>query len=107
MALHSELFIIAVALLIVASVCLGLLVALAVFVLGGQRPVRSPANANPSSVTQSKIIADTTMKMTVGLMAIVFSATFVPMEANRFVAAVLVVGGLAVVILSWYQFRRI
>jgi hypothetical protein len=47
------------------------------------------------------------MAMTVGLMAIVFAAQLVPIETNWVYATILLVGGLAVVILSWVQFRRI
>jgi hypothetical protein len=107
MLLYNGLFIVIVALLIVAGVCLGLLIALVVFTLGRRSSSPSPTNNTTIPVNQSKRIADTTMKMTVGLMAIVFAAQLIPMETNRIAAAILVVGGLAVVFGSWIQFRRI
>ncbi len=106
MIIYNELPIVIVALLIVAGVCLGLLIALVVFTLGSRSSSPPLINNTPTPVNQSKRIADTTMKMTVGLMAIVFSATLVPVEKNWVFATILLVGGL-VVVLSYIQFRRI
>jgi dipeptide/tripeptide permease len=107
MIIYNGLFIVIVALLIVAGVCLGLLIALVVFTLGRRSSSQSPTSDAPTPLNQSKRIADTTMKMTVGLMAIVFSATLVPVEKNWVFASILLVGGLVVVILSYIQFQRI
>lgn len=107
MIIYSGLLTVIVALLIVAGVCLGLLIALAVFILGRRSSSPSPVNNATTPISPSKRIADTTMKMTVGLMAIVFAAQLVPIEKNWVYATILLVGGLAVVILSWVQFRRI
>jgi fatty acid desaturase len=96
-----------VALLIVAGVCLGLLIALAVSILGRRSSSQSPINNTTTPVNPNKRIANCTMAMTVGLMAIVFAAQLVPIETNWVYATILLVGGLAVVILSWVQFRRI
>lgn len=107
MTLYNELFIVIVALLIVAGVCLGLLIALVVFTSGRRSSSPPLTNDTPASVNQSKRIANSTMGMTVGLMAIVFSATLVPVDKDPVAATILVVGGLAVVVLSLVQFRRI
>jgi len=96
-----------VALLIVAGVCLGLLMALVVFVLGRRGSSPPLISDAPTPVNQSKRIANCTMGMTVGLMAIVFSAKLVPIETNWVYATILLVGGLVLAILSWVQFRRI
>lgn len=103
---YNELSIGIVALLIVAGVCLGLLMALVVFTLGRRSSSPSPVNDTPTPVNQARRIARYTMAMTAGLVAIVFAAELIPMETNRIAAAVLVVGGLTVVVLSWVQFRR-
>ena len=107
MILHDGLFIVIVALLIAAGICLGLLIALVVFTLGRRNSSPSAAANTTTPVNQTKRIADATLKMTVGLMAIVFAAQLIPMETDRIAAAILVVGGLGVVIGSWIQFRRI
>lgn len=104
---YNELSIGIVALLIVAGVCLGLLMALVVFVLGRRGSSPPLINDTPTPVNQSKRIANCTMGMTVGLMAIVFSAKLVPIEANSVYATILLAGGLVLAILSWVQFRRI
>lgn len=107
MTLQNELFIVIVALLIMAGVCLGLLMALVVFTSGRRGSSPPLINDTPTPVNQSKRIANCTMAMTVGLMAIVFAARLVPIETNWVYATILLVGGLALVILSWIQFRRI
>jgi hypothetical protein len=107
MILHNGLFIVIVALLIVAGVCLGLLIALAIFILGRRSSSPPPVSDTPSSPNQAKRIANCTMAMTAGLVAIVFAAELVPIEPNHLYAAILVIGGLAVVIGSWIWFRRI
>ena len=107
MILYSGLFIVIVALLIVTGVCLGLLIALVVFTLGRRNSSPSTTTNTTTPVNQSKRIADATVKMTVGLMAIVFAAQLVPIETNWVYATILLVGGLGVVIGSWIQFRRI
>jgi hypothetical protein len=107
MIIYSGLFTVIVALLIVAGVCLGLLIALAIFILGKRGSSPSPINNTTTPVNPNKRIVDTTMKMTVGLMAIVFAAQLVPIETNWLYASILLAGGLVIVILSWIQFRRI
>ena len=107
MIIYNELSSAIVALLIMAGVCLGLLIALVVFTLGRRSSSPPLINDTPTPVNQSKRIASTTVAMTVGLMAIVFSATLVPIEINPIAATILVIGGLVVVVLSWIQFRRI
>ena len=110
MILYNGLFIVIVALLIVAGICLGLLIALVVFTLGRRSSSPPPSNDTPASLNQSKRIANSTMSMTVGLMAIVFAATLIPIEknwVNWVFAAILVVGGLVVVVRSYIAFQRI
>ena len=107
MIIYNGLFIVTVALLIVAGVCLGLLIALVVFTLGRRSSSPPLINDTPTPVDQSKRIASYTTAMTVGLMAIVFSATLVPVGQNPLFATILLVGGLVVVVLSLVQFRRI
>lgn len=107
MILYNGLFIVIVALLIVAGICLGLLIALVVFTLGRRNSPPSTTTNTTTPVNQGKRIADATVKMTVGLMAIVFAAQLVPIETNWVYATILLVGGLGVVIGSWIQFRRI
>jgi len=111
MIIYNGLFLVTVALLIVAGVCLGLLIALVVFTLGRRSSSPPLINDTPTPVDQSKRIAKRiasyTTAMTVGLMAIVFSATLVPVGQNPLFATILLVGGLVVVVLSLVQFRRI
>lgn len=104
---YNEMFIVIVALLIVAGICLGLLVALAVFILSRRGNPPPPTNDTSPPTNQSKRIADSTVTMSVGLMAIIFSATLVPIEENPVIATILLVGGLGVIALAWFQFRRI
>lgn len=104
---YNELFIVIVALLIVAGICLGLLIALAIFVLGRRSSSQLPITGTPTSIDRSKRIANFTVMMSVGLTAIVFSANLVPIEKNSLFCAILLVGGLAVVALSWFQFPKI
>ena len=107
MVIYSGLFTVIVALLIVAGVCLGLLIALAVSISGRRSSSPSPINNTTTPVDPNKRIANCTMAMTVGLMAIVFSATLVPIEKNPVIATILLIGGLVIIALAWFQFRRI
>ena len=101
-----------IALLIVASVCLGLLIALAVFILSRPGSCPSPttrptASDAASPADQNKRIANCTVAMSAGLVAIVFAANLVPIGQDRVTAGILLAVGLVVIGLSWYQFRRI
>lgn len=107
MNLYNEMFIVIVALLIVAGICLGLLIALAIFILGRRGSSPPATNDTPTPINQSKRIANSTVTMSVGLMAIVFSATLVPIEKDPVIATILLVGGLVIIALAWFQFRRI
>lgn len=108
----SEVFMIVVALLIVASIGLGLLIALAIFILGRPRNRPSPttrptASDAPSPADQNKRIANCTVAISAGLVAIVFAANLVPIGQDRVTAGILLTVGVAVIGLAWYQFRRI
>ena len=108
----SEVFMVVVALLIVASVCLGLLIALAIFILSrpGNCPsptTRQPASDTPPPADRSKRIANCTVAISAGLVAIVFAANLVPIAHNSVIAGVLLAVGLAAIGLAWYQFPRI
>lgn len=107
MIIYNVFLIVIVALLIVAGACLGLLIALVVFTLGRRNSSPQPINNTPTPANQNKRIANCTMAMTVGLMAIVFAAKLVPIETNWVYASILLVGGLIIVVLSWVQFRKI
>lgn len=104
---HHDMFIGIVALLIIAGICLGLLIALVVFILGRRGSSPPPNNDTPAPVNKSKRIANSTVTMGVGLTAIVFSATLVPVEKDPVMATILLVGGLVIIALAWFQFRRI
>ena len=107
MVICNELSIVIIALLIVVGVCLGLLIALVVFTLGRRTSPPPPVSDVSSPPNQAKRIANCTMAMTAGLVAIVFAAELVPIETNPLYAAISLIGGLAVVIGSWIWFRRI
>jgi dipeptide/tripeptide permease len=92
MNLGSGLLIVIVALLIVAGICLGLLIALVVFTSGRRNSSPAPVNDTPAPANQARRIANCTMAMTAGLVAIVFAAELIPMETNRIAAGILVVG---------------
>jgi energy-converting hydrogenase Eha subunit A len=70
--MNNELFIVVVALLIVAGICLGLLIALAISILSG-RVSANPTitNGTPTPTNQSKRIANSTVMMGAGLTGIV------------------------------------
>jgi len=106
--MDNELFIVVVALLIVAGMCLGLLIALAISILSGRVSAKPPTtNSTPTLINQSKRIANSTVMMGAGLTGIVFSANLVPIEKNSWIAGILLVIGLTVIVLAWFQFRRI
>ncbi len=105
--MNNEFFILVVALLIADGICLGLLIALAISILGGRVSAKPPTNSAPIPINQSKRIANSTVMMGVGLTGIVFSVNLVPIEKNSWIAGILLVIGLAVIVLAWFQFRRI
>ena len=108
----SEVFMVVIALLIVASVCLGLLIALAIFILSRPGSCPSPTTRPPASDTsppadRSKRIANCTVAISAGLVAIVFAANLVPIGQDWVTAGILLAVGLVVIGLAWYQFQRI
>ena len=108
MNLTNEVFIVIVALLIFAGICLGLLIALAISILSGRISANPPAtNSAHIPINQSKRIANSTVMMGAGLTGIVFSANLVPIEKNSWIAGILLMIGLAVIVLAYFQFRRI
>lgn len=107
MILYNGLFIVITALLIVAGVCLGLLIALAISILGKRGSPPSPTNDTQTPINQSKRIANSTVAMGAGLTAIVFSANLIPIKENPVLGTIVLVIGLAAIAWAWIQFRRI
>jgi hypothetical protein len=107
MHLFNEILIALVALLIVAGIGLGLLIALAIFILGRQGNSPPATTTRPPAINQSKRIADCTVAMSAGLTALVFAARLIPIEENPFIAAILLIFGIGAIIWAWFAFRRI
>lgn len=102
----NEIYFALIALLIIAGISLGILISLAIFILGKQDGTAQTSSASKAPVDRNKRIANLTVKMGAGLTAIVFSANLVSIEQDNILAAILLVIGLGVVVFSWIQFHK-
>jgi hypothetical protein len=108
MHLFNEILIVLVALLIVAGIGLGLLIALAIFILGRQGNSPPATTATPPAVNQSKRIANCTVAMSVGSSALFFlAASLVHIQEHLVIAIILCILAIAAILYAWVTFQRI
>jgi hypothetical protein len=110
MHLFNEIFIVLVALLIVVGIGLGLLIALATFILGNQRTSFPATNAKRPAINQRRRIAYSSVvsiAVSSGFTALVFASRLIPIKEDPLTAGILVVVGVIVIAMGLFFFTRI
>jgi len=107
MHLFNEILIVLVALLIVAGIGLGLLIALVIFIFGKQHNLPPATNEKRPAINQSKRIAYSSVALTAGFFALAFAATLIPIKQDLITASILVILGIGFVAVGLFYFRKI
>ncbi|MGA7678379.1 MAG: hypothetical protein WCA51_08445 [Dehalococcoidia bacterium] len=106
----NEISIVLVALLIVAGICLGLLVALVIFILGKQRNLLPATNAKRPAINQrrrSLYSSGASIAVGVGFAALVFASRLIPIKEDPNTAWVLIISGIIIVAIGLFCFSKI
>jgi hypothetical protein len=104
---NNEIFIVVVALLIVAGICLGLLIALAIFILRKQGNPPPVITTTPPASNQSKRIANSTVAMSAGLSLLILAVRMVIPDRNIGYIILFTVVGIGAVIYAWVNWTKI
>jgi hypothetical protein len=100
---YNEIFIVVVALLIIAGICLGLLIALALFIL---RKQDNPSSPTPPANIQSKRIANSTVAMSAGLSLLILAVRMaIPDKSIGYIILFAVIG-ISAVIYAWVNWTK-